>query len=86
VREAVSSIISIENPTSVEVPISASEFTCANEYIEITPETLTVPPGSERGFEVHYRPLVASEDETCDLVLQNAILGAFKYNLLLKGL
>lgn len=26
VREAVSSIISIENPTAVEVPIAASEF------------------------------------------------------------
>jgi len=45
-----------------------------------------VPPGSERGFEVHYRPLVASEDEECDLTLNNAILGAFKYKLLLKGL
>jgi len=45
-----------------------------------------VPGKSERGFEVHYRPLVASEDETCDLVLQNSVLGAFKYKLLLKGL
>lgn len=45
-----------------------------------------MPAKSERGFEVHYRPLVASEDETCDLVLQNVALGNFKYKLLLKGL
>jgi len=86
VRESVSQIINIENPTDVEVTIAASEFQCDNEYIEITPATLTVPAKAERGFEVHYRPLVASEDETCDLVLQNAVLGAFKYKLLIKGL
>jgi len=86
VREAVSQVISIENPTEVDVTIPASEFQCDNEYIEITPPTLTVPARSERGFEVHYRPLIASEDEACDLVLQNAVLGAFKYKLLLKGL
>ena len=86
VREAVSQVISIENPTDVDVTISASEFQCDNEYIEITPPTLTVPARSERGFEVHYRPLIASEDEACDLVLQNTVLGAFKYKLLLRGL
>lgn len=86
VRESVSQIVSIENPTDVEVTIPAAEFTCDNEYIEITPETLTVPARAERGFEVHYRPLVASEDEPVDLVLQNATLGTFKYKLLLKGL
>jgi len=86
VREAVSQVISIENPTDGEVTIPSSEFQCDNEYIEITPPSLTVPARSERSFEVHYRPLTASEDETCDLVLRNAVLGAFKYKLLLKGL
>jgi hydrocephalus-inducing protein len=86
VREEVSAVISIENPTDIEVTIPSSEFQCDNEYIEITPSSLTVPPRSERGFEVHYRPLMASEDVTCDLTLQNAQLGAFKYKLLLKGL
>lgn len=86
VRESVSQVVCIENPTDVDVPIAASEFQLENEYIEITPPTLTIPARSERGFEVHYRPLMASEDETCDLVLQNAVLGTFKYKVLLKGL
>lgn len=64
--------------------IPSTEFTCENEYVEITPAQLTIPAKSERGFEIHYRPLVASEDE-CDLTLQNGTLGVFKYKLILKG-
>lgn len=69
-RESVSQVVSIENPTEEEVTIPSSEFKCDNEYVEITPATLTVPARSERGFEVHYRPLIASsEEEACDLIL-----------------
>ena len=56
-----------------------------NEYIDITPDTLKVPPKSERGFEINYRPLIVSEQEV-DLILKNPVLGDFKYKLLLKGL
>lgn len=86
VRESVTQVISIENPTESEVVIPASEFQCNNEYIEITPATLKIPARSERGFEIHYRPLTATADEECDLVLENAVLGMFKYKLLLRGL
>jgi hypothetical protein len=87
VRESVSQVISIENPTDSEVVMHASEFKCDNEYIEMTPPTVTFPPKSERGFEVHYRPLIASsEDLEEDLTLTNELLGTFKYKLLLKGL
>jgi hydrocephalus-inducing protein len=75
VREEVSALISIENPTDVEVTIPNTEFVCDNEYIEITPASLTVPPKSEKCFEVHYRPLMASEELTVDLTLKNAVLG-----------
>jgi hypothetical protein len=68
------------------VTIAAADFVCDNEYIEVNPASLTIPAKSERGFEVHYRPLVASEDESCDLSLTNLVLGKFKYKLLLKGL
>lgn len=86
VRESVSQVINIENPTEVEVEIAASEFQCNNEYIEITPATLKIPPKAERGFEIHYRPLSATADEVCDLTLSNNVLGMFKYQLVLKGL
>jgi len=75
VREEVSALISIENPTDVEVTIPNTEFACDNEYIEITPSSLTVAPKSEKCFEVHYRPLMASEELTVDLTLKNAVLG-----------
>lgn len=85
-RESVSSIINIENPTDVDVTIPSSEFVCDNEYIEITPASLKIPSKSEKGFEVHYRPLIAKEKEESEITLTNAILGSFKYKLLLKGL
>jgi len=85
IRESVSRIVTIENPTDQEVVIQKSMFTCASEYIELGPETLKIPPKSERGFEISYRPLIISEQEV-DLILKNPILGDFKYKLQLKGL
>lgn len=86
VRESAEQIIHIENPTDQEVKIDKTDFTYNTEYhIEITPDTLVIPAKAERGFEIHYRPLTISENET-DLVLKNATLGEFKYKLLLKGL
>lgn len=32
-----------------------------------------------------YRPLVASDEVTTDLVIQNSVLGQFKFRLILKG-
>merc|ERR1711988_1866900 len=86
VRESVSQVIAIENPTAQEVKIPASEFAYTHENIEISPAELVIPPRSERGFEILFRPLGAAEEETIDLTLVNAVLGTFKYNLKLKGL
>ena len=85
-RESVSHIISIENPTELEVTIPATEFSAVKDEISIEPETLVIPPRSERGFEISFRPLVASEEEDLELTLTNSVLGLFKYALKLKGL
>ena len=85
VRESVMRIISIENPTDQELEVPKTQWVMANEYLDIQPEVLKIPPKSERGFEVHYRPLIASE-QTCDLELKSPILGNFKYKLVLKGM
>lgn len=85
VRESVMRVISIENPTEQEVEIPKAQWVMANEYLDIQPELLKIPPKSERGFEVHYRPLIASE-QTCDLELKSPVLGNYKYKLVLKGL
>jgi hydrocephalus-inducing protein len=84
IRESVSRIVTIENPTDTEVVIARNQFTCASEYIEVGPETLKIPAKSERGFEISYRPLIISEQEV-DLILKNPVLGDFKYKLILKG-
>jgi hypothetical protein len=60
VRESVSQIVQIDNPTDVEVTILATNFKNDNEFVELTPEKLVIPPRSERPFEVHYRPLLVS--------------------------
>ena len=85
IRESVSRIVTIENPTDQEVVIAKNMFTCTNEYIELGPEQLKIPPKAERGFEISYRPLIISEQEV-DLVLKTPVLGDFKYKLQLKGL
>lgn len=78
-------MIIIENPTANDVEISKDEFDYTNEYIEITPDSITIPAQSERGFEISYRPLVVSEQKEM-LLLKSAALGTYKYELILKGL
>jgi hydrocephalus-inducing protein len=85
VRETISKMIIIENPTKFDIEITKQEFSFANEYIEITPDSITIPAQSERGFEINYRPLVIGESKEL-LTLKSAALGIYKYELLLKGL
>ena len=85
VREQVSQAIVIENPTNEEVKINKSQFVFANEYVEVTPDEITVKAHESREFNVNFRPLIISESQ-CEMVLKNPQLGEFKYNLLLKGI
>jgi P pilus assembly chaperone PapD len=79
IRESTSQLISIENPTDVEVTINNTDFHCDNEYIQITPPKLVIPPRTERAFEVHYRPLVSSGVQNVNLILHHAVLGDYKH-------
>ena len=85
VRETFSKMIIIENPTKIDIDITKQEFSIANEYIEISPDSITIPAQSERGFEISYRPLIVGESKEL-LTLKSAALGIYKYELLLKGL
>ncbi len=85
VRETVSKIITVENPTAIDVEITKQQFSFVNEYIEISPDSITIPAQSERGFEVCYRPLAVGESKEL-LTLRSEALGIYKYELLLKGL
>lgn len=86
IRESISKVITIENPTDNEVTITRQQFAINNEYIEIVPDTLKIPAKTEKGFEVIYRPLIVSAEQEVDLVLKNPVLGDYKYKLLLKGI
>ena len=59
-------------------------FTFTNEYLEITPEEISIKAHESREFNINFRPLIISEQQT-DLVFKNAMLGEFKYSLTLKG-
>ena len=61
IRESISRIVTIENPTDTEVVILKTHFTYVSEYIDIGPDSLKIPPKSERGFEIYYRPLIVSD-------------------------
>lgn len=84
VRESSTAPICIENPTNEEVKVHKSQFTFANDYVEIGPEEIAIKPHESREFNVNFRPLIISES-TCDVVFKNPTLGEFKYQLVLKG-
>jgi len=84
IRESISHPVVIENPTSEEVSISKSQFSFTNEYLEISPETLTLKPKESREFQINFRPLMISESST-EVLLKNPTLGDFKYQLKLRG-
>ena len=48
IRESVSASIIIENPTDQEVEVNKAQFTIANEYIEIHPESQIVKANESR--------------------------------------
>lgn len=85
IRESVSHGIVMENPTSETVTINQSQFTIGNEYVEVTPEELTLKARESREYKINFRPLMISEQE-CEFSLKNPILGDFKYKLNLKGI
>lgn len=79
VREKTTAFLPIENPTEEEVEINALEFSFENENITISPDTIKIPPKSEKGFTVTFRPLIVEEEQT-QLVLRSGVLGEFKYD------
>ena len=85
VRETVSYGVVIENPTKDDVKLTKSMFTFTNEYVEITPDEVTIKANDSREFQINYRPLIVSETAT-DVLLKTPSLGEFRYQLKLKGM
>jgi hypothetical protein len=58
--------------------------TVDNEYVTVNPPTLLIPPKSESGLEITYRPLLAVEVQA-NFTVKSSSLGEYGYRLLLKG-
>lgn len=51
----------IANPLDTPIDITSDQVVCDNDYVIINPPVLTIPPKSESGLELTYRPLIAVE-------------------------
>jgi hypothetical protein len=101
VRQSTTTTIRIENPfygTQKEVIFQTSEdrekendvaprvswWTCDSPFVRVTPLN-EFKSNREGTFEVEYRPLVATKEEECRLVLKNEVLGEYPFTLVLKA-
>lgn len=84
VRESVTKLITIENPLATQVEIKKEMLTVDSEVVLLQPNSFVIPPKSEFGFEVVYRPLLAKE-ENAKITLKSLELGEFVYPLKLVG-
>ncbi|XP_066569678.1 hydrocephalus-inducing protein homolog [Amia ocellicauda] len=81
VRQSASATVQVENPLPSPLTFVTE---CRSADISL-PAQLTVPPHSEGTLTFEYQPLRVGES-TARLTLQNAELGHFHYELLLKAL
>ncbi|XP_069510876.1 hydrocephalus-inducing protein homolog [Ambystoma mexicanum] len=79
-RQSTSATVKVENPLAVPVTFTTD---CKVPEINLPPQ-FTVPAQSEGALMFEFQPLKASE-VTGRLILQNAELGTFQYELILKA-
>ena len=85
IREVTTHQVMLENPTDVEVKVERSNFTLANDYIELQPDSMVLKPHEAKEFTIRYRPLMITDKDETMLVLKHPVLGDYKYKLYLKG-
>lgn len=85
IREVISKIITIENPTTVPATFNQADHKLpANQLIWMNLGTFNIAPGKSIGLQINYRPLnISSVDDK--LVLVSKELGEFSYSLKLSG-
>jgi len=85
VRETFSKLITIENPLNIPITVKKENLISDHECITFNPPTFVMPPKSESGFEVLFRPLLANQFQS-KFKLTSPELGEFVYLLNLTGL
>ena len=61
VREATQRLINIENPLPHPVDIKQDMIVVESDTVFVSPKSFVIPPKSEFGLEIIYRPLLAKE-------------------------
>ena len=84
VRDTVKKVISITNPLDKPVDIKREQISVDTDTLTFTPQNFTIPPKSEFGVELSYRPLAAGESKG-SLKLNSPDLGEFLYLMKLSG-
>lgn len=59
VREIANKLITIENPLSVPVEFKKDQLVADTDSVSFNPPQFIIPPKSEFGIEIVYRPLIA---------------------------
>eukprot|EP01015_Nassula_variabilis_P031883 TRINITY_DN728_c0_g1_i4.p1 TRINITY_DN728_c0_g1~~TRINITY_DN728_c0_g1_i4.p1 ORF type:complete len:599 (+),score=110.56 TRINITY_DN728_c0_g1_i4:1-1797(+) len=85
VREASSTLITIENPFDHSVELKKENLVCDNDNVTFNPLGFTINKKQEFGLEIIYRPLTVS-DINSKFLIKSPELGDFTYDLHLIGL
>lgn len=73
-RETTSTIVQIENPLDEPVEFKRDAVKISTDLVSVNPFGFTIPPHSETGVEVIFRPLLVKDlDET--LLITSTELG-----------
>jgi hydrocephalus-inducing protein len=85
VRDTTKKVISITNPLEKPVDIKKEQITVDTDTITFAPQSFTIPPKSEFGLEINYRPLAVGESKGV-LKINSPELGEFIYHMKLSGI
>ncbi|CAD8206755.1 unnamed protein product [Paramecium octaurelia] len=85
VREVATKLITIENPINQPVEFKKDQLIAETDSISFNPQQFVIPPKSEFGLEIAYRPLVV-QDIQSKITIKSVQLGEFVYPLKLQGL
>ena len=84
IRDVVTGSFTISNPLSVDVPITAQQIICENEYLTVSPNEFNIPAESEVTIDVSFRPLLVGKINT-NVIIKSPELGELKYPISIEG-
>ena len=84
IREIATGSFTINNPLNVDVAIPKEQIILENEYLTISPESISIPAESEVTVDVSFRPLIVGKTNT-NIIIKSPELGELKYPIEIEG-